>query len=815
MTLSESLQNHILSLCDDSVIVIDTQFRIVEVNDNLLSFTRSNRESLLGRQLTLLAKPSMQLTLQQTGFWYGKLESEIPIDKLDNLWCSIVAYRYESVEITHYIGIIDHLWQENNFLERIASSDSFDDTRMIALSQGSEHTVKWILDHVRMGIQVDAEDSDLALNPYGEAAKTQILAGWPFVIHFVDECVELLVAKFVQDVANQRIKDQFMQDHRGHLLAIFDPLTSLASLRELAKKRGRKDMLTQMSYRDALQMYSFTLQYILSNFIHISSLKELLAKRLSDEMMLRYEEMDAVLSEYIQSAMAPFTTGDNFAKIKQIEIEKLGELSGIIGAVLYRPLLSGELIGDALSRQAADINILLTSTEDAVMLDDTSPRGAGTVARAARSGEIIVDTNYAESLNHPIWIEMVHKYGVQSIMAIPVYHKISKQLMVVALYGEYENQFLAPWMKSFAHQLKRRWEFLWQQFDPMTESIVLEQKRSEEYRKRLFTGGLVMYCQPIVALESGRVTKVEALARLRLEDGTMVPPNQFLPLLDRSEMDRLFLLGFEESARYLTKWKTMGFNVDITVNLPPHTLLNPAIIVWIEEICHRYQLAPERFTLELLETQEIDDEAQQLVLKQLKELGVKLAVDDLGSGYSSLMRLIQLPFDVVKIEQGLLSKLADNIIPMFGLIHGLIQIGTGLGKEVVVEGIEYPGIIEAMKIFRATMGQGYVLARPMPFDDVYLWAHSYHLKVEWTGIHTYVGALAYQWLSIQQNRQRLIEVHELCPLTPFFQEKGEEASEVAKWHEAIHNHVHVKMNQQRLLNWLIDRAQQELNEKRK
>jgi EAL domain-containing protein (putative c-di-GMP-specific phosphodiesterase class I) len=370
-------------------------------------------------------------------------------------------------------------------------------------------------------------------------------------------------------------------------------------------------------------------------------------------------------------------------------------------------------------------------------------------------------------------------------------------------------------MKSFAHQIKRRWEYLWQQFDPMTESIVLEQKRSEEYRKRLFTGGLVMYCQPIVALESGRVTKVEALARLRLEDGTMVPPNQFLPLLDRSEMDRLFLLGFEESARYLTKWKTMGFDVDITVNLPPHTLLNPAIILWIEEICQRYQLAPERFTLELLETQEIDDEAQQLVLKQLKELGVKLAVDDLGSGYSSLMRLIQLPFDVVKIEQGLLSKLADNVIPMFGLIHGLIQIGTGLGKEVVVEGIEYPGIIEAMKIFRATMGQGYVLARPMPFDDVYLWAHSYHLKVEWTGIHTYVGALAFQWLSIQQNRQRLLEAHELCPLTPFFQEKGSEASEVAKWHEAIHNHVHVKMNQQRLLNWLIDRAQQELNEKRR
>ena len=207
MTLSESLQNHILSLCDESVIVIDTQFRIVEVNDELLSFTGSSRKEWQGKPMAWLAKPSIQRTLQQSGFWYGKLESEIPIDKLDNLWCSIVAYRQESTEITHYIGVIDHLWQENNFIENIASWDSQDAWGKIEIPQGSERTVRWIRDLVRIAMGTPQDETDLSLSPYGEMAQMHVVATLPYIIQGIEECVCLLAGKFAQNGANERVKE--------------------------------------------------------------------------------------------------------------------------------------------------------------------------------------------------------------------------------------------------------------------------------------------------------------------------------------------------------------------------------------------------------------------------------------------------------------------------------------------------------------------------------------------------------------------------------------------------------------------------------
>ncbi|TFD53969.1 EAL domain-containing protein [Cryobacterium frigoriphilum] len=341
-------------------------------------------------------------------------------------------------------------------------------------------------------------------------------------------------------------------------------------------------------------------------------------------------------------------------------------------------------------------------------------------------------------------------------------------------------------------------------------------------RDRLFSGGLSMHMQPIVDLQTGLLNRVEALARLNLADGTVMYPDDFLPPLTASELDRLFREGLDQSLAYLASWDALGVEVTVSVNVAPATLLHADCLRWVSEALQRHAIEPRRLELELLESQTMNQSGQRDVVEHLLEIGVGLAMDDLGSGYSSLKRLATLPFRSIKLDRDLLVDIRRRPTETLSLIATLRQLGRDFGVTVVVEGLEDEGMAEAATVLGVALGQGYFLARPMPPEAVPDWIASYRYPLRAGTIVTNLGALAYHWQYSRWDWPHLATLHE-CPLTAYLTKAltgtgtgtgttgtATDAAAVRRWHALQHSGdgSHLVAGQQ-LVDWLVQRVRAE------
>ncbi|MGC8808546.1 MAG: EAL domain-containing protein, partial [Thiomonas sp.] len=194
-----------------------------------------------------------------------------------------------------------------------------------------------------------------------------------------------------------------------------------------------------------------------------------------------------------------------------------------------------------------------------------------------------------------------------------------------------------------------------------------------QWRSLLYQGALRMVVQPVVDLRSGAVTKVEALARLQAEDGALVSPGLFLPALGKDDLQVLFRQGLALSLSTLRDWRQSGLDIALSLNLDPTTLVAPDCPLWVERALREADLPPAVLTLELLETQDVDARTVDEAIARLRDLGVRLSMDDLGSGYSSMKRLASLPFDVIKIDQDVVQDVARHPLQGIALMRTVLQ----------------------------------------------------------------------------------------------------------------------------------------------
>ncbi len=317
--------------------------------------------------------------------------------------------------------------------------------------------------------------------------------------------------------------------------------------------------------------------------------------------------------------------------------------------------------------------------------------------------------------------------GVLSAVALPITELTGRLRAVLVMYGRLPNQFAAPVTSDSLEALS------------LIAARGLEQTRDESlalmpaaerqaWRSRLFDGGLQMFMQPIVNLRSGKVAKLEALARLDLGDGRRVAPAQFLPVLSQQDLDRLFIEGMQQAMHSVCSYRRLGFDVDLSLNLPPTTLRHPDCARWIRSALDTFALDPRRLTLELLEDQDfVAGDLGLSAIEALHHMGVQLALDDLGAGYGSLMRLRNLPFDMVKVDQGLVRGISAQDERSIKLVEALVQLALRLDIPVTVEGLETPELIDMAQRCGAVFGQGYGIARPMPADQVPAWLAEFRL----------------------------------------------------------------------------------------
>jgi diguanylate cyclase (GGDEF)-like protein len=234
-----------------------------------------------------------------------------------------------------------------------------------------------------------------------------------------------------------------------------------------------------------------------------------------------------------------------------------------------------------------------------------------------------------------------------------------------------------------------------------------------ELRRSIEAGALDLAYQPLVDLKTGAVSGFEALARWTHPSRGPISPSEFIPVAEESGL--IVPLGRWVLARALDT--VAGWDgAPVSVNLSAIQIARDDVPAMVAEALEASGLPGERLTLELTESAIIQDPARATkVLGALKELGVRVAMDDFGTGYTSLAYLQRLPIDVLKIDQSFVSgMLADS--DSVAIVRAILSLAAALGMETTAEGIDSPALAESLKALGCTHGQGFHYARPLPAE---------------------------------------------------------------------------------------------------
>jgi EAL domain-containing protein (putative c-di-GMP-specific phosphodiesterase class I) len=244
----------------------------------------------------------------------------------------------------------------------------------------------------------------------------------------------------------------------------------------------------------------------------------------------------------------------------------------------------------------------------------------------------------------------------------------------------------------------------------------------EQLRVALDTEQLVNHYQPQLDLRTGAVTGLEALVRWEHPERGLLYPDVFLPLAEQAGlMRRLALRVLEGTLRDLAGWRAAGHELSVAVNLSVSNLQDVALPEQVQMLLEAFDVPARALTLEITEDVLMADAARsQQVMAGLRQLGVRLSVDDYGTGYSSLSYLCALPVDELKLDRSFVGNLTSDERAA-AIVRSTLQLSRDLGMAMVVEGVEDGDALAALREWGCEYAQGYHIARPMPAERFLAW----------------------------------------------------------------------------------------------
>lgn len=256
------------------------------------------------------------------------------------------------------------------------------------------------------------------------------------------------------------------------------------------------------------------------------------------------------------------------------------------------------------------------------------------------------------------------------------------------------------------------------------EDSLIEETRRREYvesqmEDALKNGEFVPFLQPKWDMIEDKVAGAEALVRWIKPDGTMIYPNDFIPIFEKNGfVEKLDFFMLESICKYVRRLLDEGKPVyPISINQSRYLLHNKAYVHMVQEILLKYEIPKDYVELELTETVFfLEREHMVSVMSKLKDINVMLSIDDFGSGFSSLNLLKDIPFDVLKIDRGFLDETATSKASKWILLK-IVEMAEGLGVKVVCEGVETKEQAEMLKEIGCHIAQGYLYAKPMPLAE--------------------------------------------------------------------------------------------------
>lgn len=229
-----------------------------------------------------------------------------------------------------------------------------------------------------------------------------------------------------------------------------------------------------------------------------------------------------------------------------------------------------------------------------------------------------------------------------------------------------------------------------------------------------------IYFQPIYDIKTSTICGAEALARKQGLTGEILCPVSFIPAMEADgSIAELDLFMFEGTAALINDWRKAGLKtVSMAVNMSQITLKNPALPQLVSDIIQKYNIAPNTIEMEVTETMRCTDfSALQKTLTAIRDLGVRIALDDFGAAYSDMIELTLLKADVLKLDKAFLLGGAEDEVKTKKIITHIAQMAKDIGMRVVAEGVEKPQHFDFIKTTVCDCVQGFYFARPMTEEN--------------------------------------------------------------------------------------------------
>jgi diguanylate cyclase (GGDEF)-like protein len=230
---------------------------------------------------------------------------------------------------------------------------------------------------------------------------------------------------------------------------------------------------------------------------------------------------------------------------------------------------------------------------------------------------------------------------------------------------------------------------------------------------------LVLVLQPVLELATGAPTSVEALVRWRHPRRGLVPPADFVRAVENSDLLGTFTeYVIDKALEAAARWAKRGPAVPVAVNLSARSLLDPRLPQAVAALLRKHRVPGRRLVLEITETVVTSDlPGVDQALTNLRALGVRLAVDDFGTGYASLTFLTRMPLDEVKVDGSFVTQMAESP-EATAIIRATVELGRELGMQVVAEGVETAAQRHQLTTLGCPAGQGFHLALPTSVDRI-------------------------------------------------------------------------------------------------
>jgi diguanylate cyclase (GGDEF)-like protein len=398
--------------------------------------------------------------------------------------------------------------------------------------------------------------------------------------------------------------------------------------------------------------------------------------------------------------------------------EALEDLGGLKAAVLILDLDRFKEVNDTLGHEAGDklLQELGARLRQVIRASDTVARLGGDefgvlLPRQADAESVVLTIKrIRHAIEEPVMVEGL-PLGVEASIGVafcPDDAQDVETLLRRADVAMYRAKDESSTYAFHDERIDRR--------DPARLTLVAELRRAIRNRE------LVLHYQPKAALRSGQVASVEALVRWLHPERGLIPPDEFVPLAERTGlMKPLTSYVIDEALRQCAEWRDRGLNLAVAVNLSTRNLLDVSFPEEVAELLRARGVEPSLLEFEITESTVLIDPARsKLVLDRLSAMGLRLSIDDFGTGYSSLAYLKRLPLNELKIDRSFVMHMLENDDDAV-IVRSTIDLGRNLGLEVVAEGVEDASTWDALASLGCDVAQGYFLSRPVPAEELGKW----------------------------------------------------------------------------------------------